>query len=298
MTRIIRGKAVRHERIKYLFLLPPVAYVLALVLFPLGSAIATSFTDARFGAIESRFVGLRNYITPFNDYRFYNSVYVTLLFVGLIVPLELGLGLLLALLMNRDIRGRGLIRIILTVPLFVSPIAFALMGQVIFYEGGGGINGILKDLGLPALRWRSHPQTAIFTVVLADIWMWTPFAFLIILAGLQSLPKYLLEAAKVDGASSAQLFRHITLPLLIPTLLTVLFFRIVDTLRLFEIPFTLLGGGGPGITTETLTVNIYKVGFRGFFFGQAAAMSFIYLGLVTVIMSLLLYRVRKYYVGE
>jgi multiple sugar transport system permease protein len=287
---------MKHERIKILFILPAVIYILALVIFPLASAIVTSFTDARFGTAGASFVGLRNYITPFNDYRFYNSLYVTLLFTAIAVPIELGLGLLLALLVNRDIRGREAIRILLIVPLFVSPIAFALMGQVIFYEGGGGINGILKDLGLPVIRWRSNPQTAIFTVVLADIWMWTPFAFLIILAGLQSLPKDLLEAAKVDGASDVQLFKHVTLPLLVPTLLTVLFFRVVDTLRLFEIPFTLLGGGGPGITTETLTVYIYKVGFRGFFFGQAAALSFIYLALVSIIMSTLLYRVRKYYV--
>jgi multiple sugar transport system permease protein len=287
---------MKHERIKFLFLLPAVIYVLALVIFPLASAIVTSFTDARFGVVGANFIGLRNYIMPFNDYRFYNSLYVTLLFTAIAVPIELGLGLLLALLVNRDIRGREVIRVLLIMPLFVSPIAFALMGQVIFYEGGGGINGILKDLGLPVVRWRSNPQTAIFTVVLSDVWMWTPFAFLIILAGLQSLPKDLLEAARVDGASDIQLFRHVTLPMLIPTMLTVLFFRVVDTLRLFEIPFTLLGGGGPGIATETLTVYIYKVGFRGFFFGQAAALSFIYLAIVSIIMSILLYRVRKYYV--
>jgi multiple sugar transport system permease protein len=287
---------MKHERIKFLFLLPAVIYVLALVIFPLASAIVTSFTDARFGMVGANFIGLRNYIMPFNDYRFYNSLYVTLLFTAIAVPIELGLGLLLALLVNRDIRGREVIRVLLITPLFVSPIAFALMGQVIFYEGGGGINGILKDLGLPVVRWRSNPQTAIFTVILSDVWMWTPFAFLIILAGLQSLPKDLLEAAKVDGASDIQLFRHVTLPMLIPTMLTVLFFRVVDTLRLFEIPFTLLGGGGPGIATETLTVYIYKVGFRGFFFGQAAALSFIYLAIVIIIMSILLYRVRKYYV--
>jgi multiple sugar transport system permease protein len=285
-----------HERIKFLFLLPAVIYVLALVIFPLASAIVTSFTNARFGVVEASFVGLRNYIIPFNDYRFYNSLYVTLLFTAIAVPIELGLGLLLALLVNRDIRGREIIRVLLIIPLFVSPIAFALMGQVIFYEGGGGINGILKDLGLPVVRWRSDSLTAIFTVVLSDVWMWTPFAFLIILAGLQSLPKDLLEAARVDGASDIQLFKHVTLPMLTPVLLTILFFRVVDTLRLFEVPFTLLGGGGPGIATETLTVYIYKIGFRGFFFGQAAALSFIYLAIVTIIMSVLLYRVRKYYV--
>ncbi|MEM4497929.1 MAG: sugar ABC transporter permease [Nitrososphaerota archaeon] len=284
------------DRIKFFFILPAVIYILALVIFPLATALYTSLTDARFGGTLANFVGIRNYMMPFGDYRFYNSVYVTLLFVVLAVPIELALGLLLALLVSRNIKGQGIIRSLLIIPLFVSPIAFALMGQVIFYEGGGGINGILRDLGLPTLRWRSDPTTAIFTVVLADVWMWTPFAFLITLAGLNALPKDIVEAARIDGASDAQMFRHVTLPLLTPTLLTILFFRIIDTLRLFEIPFTLLGGGGPGITTETLTVYIYKIGFRGFFFGQAAAVSFIYLVMVSAILSVLLYKVRKYYV--
>ncbi|MEM4290343.1 MAG: sugar ABC transporter permease [Nitrososphaerota archaeon] len=284
------------DGVKFVFVIPAVTYILALIIFPLATAIFTSFTDARFGTLEANFIGTKNYALPFNDYRFYNSVYVTLLFTAIVVPVELALGLLLALLLNREIRGKSVIRAILIVPIFVSPIAFALMGQVIFYEGGGGINGLLKDLGLPIIRWRSDSTTAIFTVMISDVWMWTPFVFIIALAGLQSLPKDLIDAAKVDGASDIQLFRRITLPLLAPTLLTILLFRIVDTLRLLEIPFTLLGGGGPGITTETLTVYIYKVGFRGFFFGQAAAMSFIYLLMVIAIVSVLFYKVRQYYV--
>jgi len=287
---------LRHERIKYFFLLPAVLYVLALAIFPLLTAFVNSFTDIRFGSTKATFVGLTNYIKPFNDYRFYNSLYVTLILTVIAVPIELGLGMLLAVLVNRDIKGRNIIRSILMIPLFVSPIAFALMGQVIFYEGGGGINGILKDLGLPPIRWRSDPLIAKFTVVLSDVWMWTPFAFLITLAGLQAVPRDLIEAARVDGASEYQVFKNITLPILTPVLLTILFFRIVDTLRLFEVPFTLLGGGGPGIATETLTVYIYKIGFRGFFFGEASAVSFIYLILVAAIISVLFQAVRKFYV--
>lgn len=286
---------MRHERVKYLFLLPAVIYILALTIFPLLTALANSFTDIRFGTTKATFVGLRNYIAPFSDYRFHNSLYVTLLLTAIAVPIELGLGMLLAILVNRDIRGRSIVRSILLVPLFVSPIAFALMGQVIFYEGGGGINGILKDIGLHPIKWRSDPLVAKFTVVLSDVWMWTPFAFLITLAGLQAVPKDLIEAARVDGASESQIFRRVVLPIITPVLLTILFFRVVDTLRLFEVPFTLLGGGGPGIATETLTVYIYKIGFRGFFFGQASALSFIYLAFVAVIVSVLFQAVRRFY---
>lgn len=283
------------DRVKFLFLLPAVLYVLALTIFPLITALFNSFTDARFGTTKISLIGFKNYVTPFSDYRFYNSIYVTILLTVIAVPIELGLGILLAVLVNRDIKGKSIIRSILLIPLFVSPIAFALMGQVIFYEGGGGINGILRDIGLKPIKWRSDPSTAIFTVVLSDVWMWTPFAFLITLAGIQAVPKDLIEAAKVDGASSSQIFKSIVLPIITPVLLTILFFRVVDTLRLFEIPFTLLGGGGPGIATETLTVYIYKIGFRGFFFGQASALSFLYLILVAAIISVLFQAVRKFY---
>lgn len=283
-------------RVKFAFLIPTVLYVLIFILFPLVMAGVISFTDTKFGAKETQFIGLRNYQGMFEDYRFYNSVHVTLLFTAVAVPLEVALGLGLALILNRNIKFRGGLRTILLIPLFVSPIALSLMGQVVFYEGGGGINGILKDLGLPIIRWRSNPTIAFWTVVLTDIWMWTPFTFLIILAGLQAVPKDILEAAIVDGASDTALFRRIILPMITPAILTVSFFRIVDTLRLFEIPFTLLGGGGPGISTETLTIYIYKIGFRGFFFGQASAVSFIYLLIVSIIVIVMIQRLRRYYV--
>lgn len=279
-----------------MFLLPATLFILAFVIFPLAMALFVSFTNAKFGVRETTIIGLRNYQNVFEDYRFFNSTYVTLLFPAIAVPLEVLLGMGMALILNRNIKFRGALRTIFLVPLFVSPISLSLMGQVIFYEGGGGLNGILKDLGLPAIRWRSDPTTAIFTVILLDVWMWTPFTFLITLASLQAVPKDLIEAAIVDGASDRALFRRIILPMITPAILTISFFRIVDTLRLFEIPFTLLGGGGPGITTETLTIYIYKTGFRGFFFGQASAISFIYLLIVSVIVMVIVQRLRRYYV--
>ncbi|MEN2975488.1 MAG: sugar ABC transporter permease [Candidatus Caldarchaeales archaeon] len=279
-----------------MFLLPATLFILTFVIFPLAMALFVSFTNAKFGVRETTIIGLRNYQNVFEDYRFFNSTYVTLLFPAIAVPLEVLLGMGMALILNRNIKFRGALRTIFLVPLFVSPISLSLMGQVIFYEGGGGLNGILKDLGLPAIRWRSDPTTAIFTVILLDVWMWTPFTFLITLASLQAVPKDLIEAAIVDGASDRALFRRIILPMITPAILTISFFRIVDTLRLFEIPFTLLGGGGPGITTETLTIYIYKTGFRGFFFGQASAISFIYLLIVSVIVMVIVQRLRRYYV--
>jgi len=221
---------------------------------------------------------------------------VTVSFAVAAVTVELVLGLFLAVLMNRDFKFKGVIRALLLIPVFTSPITSALMGQVILYEGGGGINGMLKSLGLPIVPWRSNTTWAFWTVVICDAWMWTPFTFLISLAALQAIPKDILEAAVVDGASSVSIFARIILPILSPALSTILLFRMVDALKLFVIPLTLLGGGGPGISTESLSVYIYKVGFRGFAFGSASAISFIFLVIVSILTVFLIKRLRKYYV--
>ncbi len=278
------------------FLLPSVIFVLAITLFPLGYALYTSFTNAKFGSPDVEIVGVRNYAYPLYDYRFYNSISVTILFSTIAPLVQIWFGVALALLMMREFKYRNVVRALLLFPMFTSEIAVALMGAVLFYEGGGGpTNGILKLLGLPEVGWRSNPPTAFWTLILVDTWQWTPFAYIITLAGLQALPKDMVEAALVDGASKLRIFRHITLPFLAPVLLTIYFFRLVDTLRLFEIPFTMFGGGGPGITTETLTVYIYKTAFRGFFFGEAAAQSFIFLIIVLAVTILLVRKVRRFY---
>jgi len=279
------------------FLLPSIILILTITIFPLAYAFYTSFTNAKFGSTSTEFIGIRNYELPFTDYRFYNSITVTLLFSTIAPLIQIGFGIALALLMMRDFKFRNFFRALFLFPMFTSEIAVALMGQVLFYEGGGGpINGILKLMGLPEVSWRSVPSVAFWTLILVDTWQWTPFAYIITLAGLQALPKDMVEAALVDGASKLKIFRHITLPFLAPILLTIYFFRLVDTMRLFEIPFTLFGGGGPGITTETLTVYIYKTAFRGFFFGQAAAQSVIFLIIVLAVTILLVRRVRRFYV--
>jgi len=190
---------------------------------------------------------------------------------------------------------QGVFRTLLLIPLFSTPVAVALMGPNIFYEEGGPINGILISLGLPKIYWLSDPNIAIWTVILLDIWQWTPFVFLISLAGLQGIPAELYEAATIDGASGYQMFRRITLPQMIPILLTIFFFRLVDCLRIYDIPFVMLGGG-PGISTETFTIYVYKLAFRGFIFGYSSALSIFFLVLILIVTNVLIRRLSHYYV--
>ena len=283
-------------KIYHVFILAAVIYILCTSIFPTIYMIAGAFTDWKLSTSEMNFVGINNFLNLLQDYRVYNSLMVTFFITGIAVPSEMVLGLLLAQLMALKLKFRRLFRTIFLVPVFCSPIAVAMMGNIIFYENGGPINGVLNLLGFGNFPWRSSPAMAPFTVMICDIWMATPFCFLITLAGIESIPRELTEAAIVDGASLLQIFRRINLPLLGSTLTTILMFRILDGLKIFEIPMVLMGGGGPGIVTESLTIYIYKKAFRDYFLGQAAAMSLIFMVIIAIIAAIFLKRVRKYYV--
>jgi len=283
------------SKARYVLLAPAILYAVALTIFPLLYALYLSVTNYSFGKPTIRIVGLDNYLRIFQDYRVYNSLKVTFLITAVAVPIELALGLILAVLVGLFPRLQGVFRTLLLIPLFSTPVAVALMGPNIFYEEGGPINGILISLGLPKVYWLSDPNVAIWTVILLDIWQWTPFVFLISLAGLQGIPVELYEAATIDGASGYQMFRKITLPQMTPILLTIFFFRLVDCLRIYDIPFVMLGGG-PGISTETFTIYVYKLAFRGFIFGYSSALSIFFLALILVITNVLIRRLSYYYV--
>jgi multiple sugar transport system permease protein len=279
----------------HLYILVAIVYATIISIFPLAMMIYGSFTNWRLGLRGMEWVGIKYYVEMVEDYRFYNSLRVTSLLTILAIPIEIILGLVLAQLMRLRIKFRRIFRTIFLVPLFSAPVAISLMGEIIFYESGGPVNSVLNILGFGNFPWRSNPNIAPFTVALCDIWMWTPFCFLITLAALEGIPKELHEASIVDGASSFQIFKSIDLPLIASPLITILMFRILDTIKIFDIPYTLIGGGGPGIATETMTIYIYKTAFRDFTLGKASAMSVLFLVIIAIITSLFLKRLRRYY---
>ncbi|MDI3525550.1 MAG: multiple sugar transport system permease protein [Candidatus Atribacteria bacterium] len=254
------------------FVIPGIVWVLLFTIFPLVYSFRVSLSRVAYGRITG-FAGLANYARMFQDYRFWGVLGFTLLFVVFSVVITVSLGLLLALVFNRKMRGLRFFRALMTTPLFTAPVALGYLGVMMFYEENGPINILLQTLGFGKVPWLSDIFWARTAVIMVDVWQWTPFAFIILLAGLQSLPDEVYEAAVLDTSSGWDIFRYITFPMISPVLGTVIMLRLVDAFKVFDIPFALTNGG-PGTATRTLTFYVYTQGLRNFDLGYASAMAY------------------------
>lgn len=290
--RVIRWRQVTSA----VFIIPAVLWMLTFTIFPLLYAIYTSLHAYRFGRIAS-FVGADNFQRLLTDSNLHSSIGVTLRFVTAAVALEMVLGFALALLVHREFRLRGLVRTAMILPLFATPVAIGYLAITLFYERNGPINLLLSWLVGIEIPWLSHPTWALVSVILVDVWQWTPFVFLISLAALQALPDELYEAAQIDGAGAISLFRYITLPLMAPTLWLILLLRLVEAFKVFDIPVSLTLGG-PGRATEVFSLFTYRTAMRFFDFGYAAAQGFLLLLIVMGIVTLLFRRIGSLYQVE
>lgn len=221
---------------------------------------------------------------------------ITLFFVVVSVAIEMVLGFLLALLMNRELRARGTLRAILTLPIFATPIGIGYLARTIFYEEGGPVNAFLGVFGA-APPWLSDPEWARAATIIIDVWQWTPFVFIIALAGLQGLPQDVIEASEVDGANAFQVLRFVTLPLMAPILWLILLLRTIDGFKVFDIPSGLTLGG-PGRATEYFSLFNYRTARKFFNYGEAASQAFLLLFIVMILVSLLWGRIRHVYDEE
>ncbi|MEW6207924.1 MAG: sugar ABC transporter permease [Acidobacteriota bacterium] len=271
----------REKSFPYLLIAPAVAVLLALSIYPLLYIIKISFQT---GSGETVKWSLANFTRLFSDSFFRDALLHTLIYAAAALTLEFLIGLSLALLVDRPLRGRNVFRAVLLIPMMLPPVVVGVVWRLMFNPNFGAINGTLKSLGANTeqLTWTASPALALFSVICVDVWQWTPFMFLILLAGLQSIPQEPYEAAMVDGASWRQTFFHVTLPLLKPAILIALLLRTMDLLRVFDQIF-ILTEGGPGFATETVSLYIYRAAFRFFDFGYAAAMSFALLVLTNAI---------------
>lgn len=286
-----RTRAARRERaLPYLMVAPAVAVLFALSIYPLLYAVKVSFQT---GAGQSARWTLQNYTRLASDGFFLAALWHTLVYAVVALTFEFLIGLGLALLLNREMRGRSLFRASLLVPLMLPPVVVGVVWRLMLNPNFGAINGTLKSLGFNTerLTWTASPKLALMSVIAVDVWQWTPFVFLVLLAGLQAIPQEPYEAARIDGSSAWQTFRHITLPLLKPAILIALLLRTMDLLRVFDQIF-ILTEGGPGFATETISLYIYRAAFRFGNFGYAVAMSFVLL-ILTNIISLLYIRLLQ-----
>jgi multiple sugar transport system permease protein len=255
---------------------PALLVLAALSIYPMLYLVKVSFTDAHgftFG----------NFARLVQDRLFLVSAAQTLLYAACALALEFLLGLALALLVDSLVHGRALMRVSLLAPMLLPPVVAAVIWRLIYNPEFGVLNGTLRQLGFSTahLTWTSGRATAMISVILVDVWEWTPFLFLLLTAGLQAIPAEPLEASRVDGASYWQTLRDVVLPLLKPTILLAILLRSMDLLRIFDQIF-LLTQGGPGSSTETVSLYIYRTAFRFSNFGYAAAMSFVGLVITTL----------------
>jgi len=276
------------------FLAPTVIVLLLLTIFPFLFALALAFGKVSvLGPLRISFQGGHNWVRLFHDERFWNALFVTVKIASVATTLEYILGLGLALLLNQRIPGRGLFRMIFLMPMMLAPIAVGYLWRMMFGPSYGPINGVLVRLGLPMQEWLTNSHTAIWAVILTDVWQWTPFVLLILFAGLQAIPAELIEAARVDGAKSWQLFRHVIFPLLAPASIAAVLLRLIEAFKIVDIIY-ILTTGGPGISTESLTLYAYSVGLRTFDLAYGSTLAFS-LFLTVLVISLLFVRgVRRF----
>lgn len=284
-----------HEFVPSLLLLPSILLLLAFALFPMFFSLWLSFNTWNLADRTSTwtFVGLGNFQTILTtDPFFWPSVRVTLIFVGGTVAIQMILGLAIALLLNDEFRGRGAVRTIIILPLMISPVVVGLIWRFMYNTDRGMVNYLLYLVGLAPVDWLGRQATALPAVMLADIWQWTPFVALILMAALQALPNEPIEAALIDGASRWQLLRYVILPMIRPAVMVALLIRLMDAFKIFDVIYVLTLGG-PGVSTQVLGLYTYKWGFKFFQMGYASALSYILVILLIVAGNLVIYLMRR-----
>lgn len=282
----------QRRRALWLFLIPGVAYLVAVRIVPALFTVFLSFEDWRLtGRREPRFIGLDNYRALLEDSPFLHSMARTIFFAVVATGVELVLGFAIALFMHREFRARSLARAALLTPMVITPTIVGVIWYILFHDTAGPLNWMLGWFGVGPVRWLSDPDLALFSIILTDVWHWTPFMFLLLLSAMQAIPEELYESASMDGASAWQKVTSITLPLIRDTLLVAVILRSMSAFEIFAEPFVMTGGG-PADATSTVSLFIYKSAFLFFRMGYAGAMVVVSIVLLTALYAVYLRYVR------
>lgn len=284
----MRGR--NYARNYWPFVVPAGLVVFAVIVFPW---IFTLFMSLHEWNIAGGFtyVGFDNYLRLPSDERFLWSVVRTLYFTVLAVVFPVGLGIAAAVCFHRNFPLRGLARTVFILPMMATPVAIALVWTMMFHPQAGVLNYLLTSLGLPPSMWSYAPESVIPTLVLVETWQWTPLVMLIVLGGMAALPTDPFEAARIDGASAWDTFRHLTVPLVWPHIIVATVIRTIDALKAFDLIFV-ISGGGPGTSSETINIYLYQTAFAFYNMGYAAAMTVVFF-IIILMISLVLFSVRQ-----
>ncbi len=269
-----RGSPVPERRLAIVMMAPSIIALLVIGLYPLLFALNVSFRTYMITRPRGlgTFIGLQNYGTVLTDPLFWDSIGRTAILFILVVPAQILIGIALALLLNAT-RWRGLaavLRVALVIPFAMTPAVVGLMARLLYNRDFGFFNFLVASFGGQPINWLGDPNWAMVSIILTDIWQWTPFVALVMLSGLTLVPEDSIDSAKLDADGWWPIFRHIQLPFLLPGITAVLILRTADILKLFDMPF-ILTRGGPGVSTELISLYVQRVGFRVFDMGIASA---------------------------
>ena len=274
-------RAGRKQRNAYLFLFPATLVLGAVLMIPILNGLRLSFYEWPLRSISSPpvFVGLRNYVELVGSEYFRASVRATLIFTISVVSIELVVGTILALLLEGEIPGLRFFRTLYVLPIMIAPVVVGVIWRFMYHPSYGKINYFLGQLGIEPVGWLSDPAVAMTAVIIADVWQWTPFVFLLVLAGLQGVPKDLIEASRVDGANYMQTLISVKLPFISSVLGLTAVLRLIDSFRSLVVIFNMTFGG-PGVTTEVLSLHLYKTAFISQRLGMSSAIAVILMLLI------------------
>jgi len=267
-----------------LYLGPAVLIMAAACLYPVLSAFHLGLFDWSMGTpwSEARWVGLENFVSAFSNARVWSSLWTTLLFAAVCVGAEMALGIALALALERPVRGTAFFRTLFILPMMIAPIAVGLVWRYIFDAQFGLINAVLALFKIAPMAWLAEPTLAFVAIIIADIWQWTPFVFIMMVAALANVDSAVIEASRIDGARWWQMTFRVKLPMIAHVIAITLMMRLIDAFRVLEVVYVLTFGG-PGDSTEILALHIYKTAFVGQQLGVAAAISVLLLVVVALL---------------
>ncbi len=291
---ITKGKfRISSKALPWLLVLPAMIIVFALSLYPLGYAIRVSFQyNVLSDALHTHWVGLQNYFDAVHDPLVIGASLRTLWFTFITLLIEMPLGTAIAFLLFKKFRAQGIVRALMLLPLACSPLAIGLIWRFLYSADFGVWTYLVRWIFGRAPDFLGSTQTALGSIVVFDVWQWTPFVTFIVLAGLQSLRQEPYEAAAIDGASGWQIFRRLTLPMLTPLLFLAFLFRLLDLVRYYDGIYAMTQGG-PGTATETISWFLYRIGFYQLNMGSASASAIIVMYFVLIIAVIALKMVNK-----
>jgi multiple sugar transport system permease protein len=274
----------RPSWVPLLYVGPAAAVMAVACLLPLLSALQLGFYDWSMGTpwADARWVGTEAFVAAFRDPAVWRSLVTTLIFAAVCVTAEMVLGIALALALEGNLRGMAAFRTLFILPMMIAPIAVGLTWRYLFDAQFGLINALLGLLGKAPVAWLAQENTAFAAIIIADIWQWTPFVFIMMIAGLSNVDTSVLEAARIDGATWWQTTRRVKLPMVMHVIAITLLMRLIDAFRVLEVIYVLTFGG-PGESTEILSLHIYKTAFVGQRLGTAAAISVLLLLVVAAL---------------